>query len=80
LARLSPLELRLERLKHRAIGDVHTNTIEGVFANLKTGMRGAYKHVSHRRLPSYLDEYSFRYSERHNGAIFRTMIDKAAQS
>src|SRR5215210_6754083 len=74
--------LRGEFIDHRVInhsaglyveGDVHTNTIEGVFGNLKTGMRGAYKHVSRRWLQSYLDEYSLRYSERHNGAIFRTM-------
>ena len=80
--------LRREFLDHRIInhsaglyvdGDVHTNTIEGVFGNLKTGMRGAYKHVSRQWLQSYLDEYAFRYSERHNGAIFRTMIDKAAK-
>ena len=80
--------LRGQFLDHRIInhsagyyvdGDVHTNTIEGVFGNLKTGMRGAYKHVSRRWLQSYLDEYAFRYSERHNGAIFRTMIDKAAK-
>jgi hypothetical protein len=24
-------------------GDIHTNTIEGFFGNLKTGMRGTYK-------------------------------------
>src|SRR5215210_560865 len=75
-------QLRHEYLDHRIInhsaglyvdGDTHTNTIEGVFGNLKTGMRGAYKHVSRRWLQSYLDEYSLRYSERHNGAIFRTM-------
>ena len=35
-------------------GDVHTNTIEGFFGNLKTGMRGTYKHVSSKWLQSYL--------------------------
>jgi transposase len=61
------------------IGTTHTNTIEGVFGNLKTGMRGAYKKVSRRWLQSYLDEYAFRYSERNNGAMFKTLIDRAAQ-
>ncbi len=28
------------------VGDVYTNTIEGFFGNLKTGMRGVYKKVS----------------------------------
>jgi transposase len=81
--------LRGEFLDHRIInhsagdyvvGDVHTNTIEGVFGNLKTGMRGAYKHVSRRSLQSYCDEYAFRDSERHNGAIFQTLITRAAKS
>ena len=45
-------------------GEIHTNTIEGFFGNLKTGMRGTYKHVSHRWLQSYLDEYAYRYNER----------------
>ena len=47
--------LRRDYLDHKVInhsagpyvdGDVFTNTIEGFFGNLKTGMRGAYKHVS----------------------------------
>ncbi len=46
--------LKGEFIDHRVInhsaglyveGDVHTNTIEGFFGNLKTGMRGAYKKV-----------------------------------
>lgn len=52
--------LKGEFIDHRVInhsaglyveGDVHTNTIEGFFGNLKTGMRGAYKKVSPRYLP-----------------------------
>jgi len=81
--------LRREYLAHRIInhsaglyvdGDTHTNTIEGFFGNLKTGMRGTYKHVSHRWLQSYLDEYAWRYSERFNPApMFDTLVNKAAQ-
>src|ERR1044072_7550453 len=61
--------LRREFLDHATInhsaglyveGDIHTNTIEGFFGNLKTGMRGACKHVSDRWIPSYLDEYAWR--------------------
>jgi transposase len=83
--------LRHEFLDHRVInhsagvyveGDVHTNTVEGLFGNLKTGMRGTYKHVSRRWLQSYLDEYGWRYSERHqNGrSMFEKLLDRAAQS
>ncbi len=63
-----------------AVGDVHTNTIEGFFGNLKTGMRGAYKHVSPKWLQSYLDEYAWRYNERTNRdrSMFASLVNKAA--
>jgi hypothetical protein len=63
------------------LGDIHTNTIEGFFGNLKTGMRGAYKHVSDRWIQSYLDEYAWRYNERFRGerAMFHNLLDKAAK-
>src|SRR3954470_19292616 len=80
--------LRRNYIAHRVInhsageyvvGLTHTNTIEGFFGNLKTGMRGAYKHVSPKWLQSYLDEYAWRYNERHSEqAMFRTLVDKAA--
>jgi len=61
-------------------GNVHTNTIEGFFGNLKTGMRGAYKVVSRKWLQSYLDEYAWRYNQRHrNGrSMFHLLVDRAA--
>ena len=80
--------LRGEFLSHRIInhsaglyvdGEVHTNTIEGFFGNLKTGMRGAYKKVSPRYLQSYVNEYAWRYNARHNGkALFRQLLARAA--
>ena len=61
-------------------GDIHTNTIEGFFGNLKTGMRGTYKHVSDRWIQSYLDEYAYRYNERFRGtrSMFHGLLDRAA--
>jgi transposase len=61
-------------------GDNHTNTIEGFFGNLKTGMRGTYKHVSRRWLQSYLDEYCYRYNRRHDPrAMFTGLLERAAK-
>jgi transposase len=61
-------------------GDNHTNTIEGFFGNLKTGMRGTYKKVSARWLQSYLDEYAYRYNRRHDPrAMFTGLLDRAAK-
>ncbi len=81
--------LRGEFLDHRIInhsagvyveGDVYTNSIEGFFGNLKTGMRGAYKKVSQEWLQSYLDEYAWRHNERHGTrAMFASLLDRAVQ-
>lgn len=61
-------------------GDLHTNTIEGFFGNLKTGMRGTYKQVSCIWLQSYLDEYAWRYNQRHRGSrsMFHLLVHEAA--
>ena len=56
-------------------GEVYTNTIEGFFGNLKTGMRGASRPVSRKWLQSYLDEYAWRYNQRHRNG--RSMFHPA---
>ncbi|MDX6635577.1 MAG: transposase [Solirubrobacterales bacterium] len=63
------------------IGNVHTNTIEGFFGNLKTGMRGAYKKVSPKYLQSYLDEYAWRHNNRYHGqrSMFHALVREAAR-
>jgi transposase len=63
------------------VGDIHTNTIEGFFGNMKTGMRGAYKTVSRKWLQSYLDEYTWRYNHRTYGprSMFHSLLDEAVR-
>jgi transposase len=62
-------------------GHIYTNTIEGFFGNLKTGMRGTYKFVSKKWLQSYLDEYAWRYNNRWNDqrSMFHALVREAAQ-
>ena len=60
-------------------GEIHTNTIEGFFGNLKTGMRGTYKKVSGEWLQSYLDEYAWRYNQRRGGSMFHALLREAAK-
>jgi transposase len=56
-------------------GTTHTNTVEGFFGNLKTGIRGNYKKVSRRWLQGYLNEFTFRYNHREDSApIFKTLL------
>lgn len=45
-------------------GDVHTNTVEGVFSIFRRGMVGTYQHCSEAHLHRYLAEFDFRYSNR----------------
>ncbi len=62
-------------------GDRYTNTIEGFFGNMKTGMRGAYKKVSRRWLQSYVDEYTWRWNaRRESGSLFGQLLARAARS
>jgi hypothetical protein len=44
-------------------------------------MRGAYKQVSQKWLQSYLDEYAWRYNQRHRGqrSMFHTLLSEAAK-
>ena len=59
---------RHEMVDHGALeyvrGDVHSNTVEGVFSILKRGVIGTYHHVSRKHLHRYLSEFDFRYNNR----------------
>jgi transposase len=67
-ARLTKKFAGHQRIKHEdriyVRGNVHTQTVEGFFGLLKTGIRGVYHSVSTTYLQSYLDEYAFRYNAR----------------
>ncbi|HEV7942866.1 MAG TPA: IS1595 family transposase [Solirubrobacteraceae bacterium] len=72
-----------KRIRHGAgeyvIGDVHTNTIEGFFGNLKPSIKGTYRVISHKWLQGYLNEFMWRYNHRHDRrAMFLTLVDRAA--
>ena len=52
------------------VGDVHTNTIEGVWSLFKRSIIGAFHKVSEKHLDRYLEELEWRYSNRDNDHIF----------
>ena len=57
--------------------DIHTNTIEGFWSQLKRSIDGSYHHVTVKYLQNYVDEYSFRYSHRNDEQnMFWTMMDR----
>ena len=73
------------RINHSAgvyvVGDIHTNTVEGFWSLIKRGIGGVYHSVSHKFLQNYLDEYSFRYSHRHDTEpMFLTFLRQIAKA
>ena len=73
-----------KRINHTAkvyvMGDVHTNTIEGFWSLVKRGIGGVYHQVSEKYLPSYLNEYSFRYNRRDQGnLIFNAFLQRVVE-
>ena len=51
-------------IKEYARGDVTTNSVEGFFGIFKRGMVGVYQHCGEQHLQRYLNEFTFRYSNR----------------
>ncbi len=57
---------------------VHTNTVEGFFSILKSGVYGVYQHVSEAHLHRYLAEFDFRYSHREKLGV--NDVDRASRA
>lgn len=61
-------------------GDIHTNSVEGFWSQLKRSIDGTYHHVTPEHLQEYADEYSFRYSHRKDEQpMFTTMLKQVVQ-
>jgi transposase-like protein len=76
---------RHRRINHSAkiyvSGDVHTQTIEGFFGLFKTGVRGTHHAISKRWLPTYLNEWVWRYNHRDSDeAQYRLLLRSAARA
>jgi transposase len=52
----------IHSLKECVGDDVHTNTMEVFWANVKRGAKGTYVHVSEKYLQTYLCEFEFRHN------------------
>jgi len=69
---------RFQRIKHKKVyarmdpilGNINTNSIENAFSLLKRGIMGSWHHISAKHLQAYLDEMSYRFSERDNPRLF----------
>jgi transposase-like protein len=67
-----------ETVNHRAEewvrGDVHTNSVEGVWSLFKRSIVGSYHQISAKHLQSYVDEFEWRFNQRENPHLFRDTL------
>jgi transposase-like protein len=60
--------------------DIHTNSVEGFWSQLKRSIDGTYHHVRPEHLQEYVNEYAFRYSHRKDDEpMFWTMLEQVIQ-
>jgi len=59
------------------VGEVHTNTIEAFWSNVKRGIEGTYIHVSKKWLQTYLWEFEFRSNLRKNPHLMLELLLQA---
>ncbi len=57
-----------------AVGDVHTNSIEGFWALIKRAWYGSYHHYSKKYMSLYIAETSWKYNERKNPNAFESFL------
>lgn len=55
-------------------GDVHTNTIEAFWANVKRGIKGTYVWVSKKHLQTYLREFEYRHNLRQQPTLMFELL------
>lgn len=59
-------------------GNVHTNSIEGFWSQLKRSLDGTYHAVSPKYLQTYVNEFVFRYNLR-GVLVYPVLIERAAK-
>lgn len=73
-----------ETVNHRAEewvrGDVHTNSVEGVWSLFKRSIVGSFHQVSAKHLDAYLDEFEWRFNGRKNPYLFRDTLMRLVNS
>ncbi len=73
-----------ETVNHKAEewvrGDVHTNSVEGVWSLFKRSIVGSYHQVSAKHLDAYLDEFEWRFNQRDNPYLFRDTLVRLLNS
>jgi transposase-like protein len=61
-------------MKQYVRGLAHTNTLENVWSLFKRSIVGSYHQISMKHIDRYLDEFEFRFNNRHNPFLFRDTL------
>ena len=61
-------------LNEWVVGDVHTNSVEGVWSLFKRSIMGSFHKISAKHLDRYLEELEWRFNNRDNPFIFRDLL------
>jgi transposase-like protein len=62
-------------------GNIHTNSIEGFWAQIKNAVHGVHHGVAPEYLQLYVNEYAFRYSHRNDTTpMFQTILERVGMS
>jgi len=61
-------------------GQVHTNTVEGVWSLFKRSIVGSYHQLSAKHLQAYLDEMAFRFNNRENPRMFHDTLARLIEA
>jgi transposase-like protein len=62
------------KAKEYVRGLAHTNTLESVWSLFKRSIVGSYHQISMKHIDRYLDEFEFRFNNRHNPYLFRDTL------
>lgn len=58
-------------------GDIHTNTIEGFWSQLKRSIDGTYHAISPKHLQSYVDEFAYHWNSRSfSTSVFHNLLSR----
>ena len=62
------------------VGDVHTNSVEGVWSLFKRSIVGSFHKMSVKHMDRYLEELEFRFNNRANPYIFRDTLARIVRT
>ncbi len=70
-------EFTMSRINHSreyVRGQIHTNSIESIWALVKRQVHGTHHRISRQYLPLYLSEISFRFNHKENPDLFLSVL------